>query len=85
MAGDSGKRDSPLVLTNAVPQISRGELIARLHDPSLTIVNVLPRDAWAAQRIPGSISLPLAEIRERAAAVLPYRNADIAVYCASPT
>jgi rhodanese-related sulfurtransferase len=68
-----------------IPQISRGEMIARLHDPSLTIVNVLAREAWKAQRIPGSLSLPVAEIASRAATVLPDKNADIAVYCASPT
>jgi len=60
-------------------------MIARLHDPSLTIVNVLAREAWKAQRIPGSLSLPVAEIASRAAIVLPDKNADIAVYCASPT
>ncbi len=69
----------------SVPQISREELAARLHDPSLTIVNVLPAQAWTAQRIPGSLSLPEAEIATRAAGLLPDRNADIAVYCASPT
>jgi len=69
----------------SVPQISRQELIARLHDPSLTIVNVLAREAWKAQRIPGSVSLPVADIASRAAMVLPDKNADIAVYCASPT
>jgi rhodanese-related sulfurtransferase len=69
----------------SVPQISREELVARLHDPSLTIVNVLPHEAWKAQRIPGSLSLPVAEIAKRAAIVLPNRDADIAVYCASPT
>jgi len=73
------------VTETLVPQISREELVARLHDPSLTIVNVLAREAWRAQRIPGSISLPEAEISEQAARVLPDRDADIAVYCASPT
>lgn len=68
-----------------IPQISRDELVARLHDPKLTIVNVLARAAWAQQRIPGSISLPLADIPSRASIVLPDRDADIAVYCASPT
>lgn len=70
---------------STVPQILREELVARLHDPSLTIVNVLAREAWRSQRIRGSISLPLADIATRAAAVLPDREADIAVYCASPT
>ncbi len=73
------------MVTSAVPQIGRDELIARLRDPSLTIVNVLAREAWKGQRIPGSISLPLAEIPARAPIVLPEKNADIAVYCASPT
>ena len=68
-----------------VPQISRHELVARLRDPSLTIVNVLAHEAWKAQRIPGSLSLPVADIAARAAVVLPDHNADIAVYCASPT
>ena len=68
-----------------VPQISREELVARLGDPGLTIVNVLPTEAWRAKRIPGSLSLPLAELRDRAATVLPDKRADIAVYCASDT
>jgi rhodanese-related sulfurtransferase len=68
-----------------VPQISREELVARLHDPALTIVNVLAREAWRSQRIRGSISLPVADIATRSAAVLPDREAEIAVYCASPT
>ena len=69
----------------SVPQITRDELVARLRDPSLTVVNVLPKEAWKAKRIPGSLSLPLADIPARAAAVLPDPGADIAVYCASPT
>jgi rhodanese-related sulfurtransferase len=69
----------------AVPQISRDELVSRRDDPTLTIVNVLAREAWHQQRIPGSLSLPLAEIPDGAAAVLPDRDADIAIYCASPT
>jgi len=68
-----------------VRQISREELVSRLRDPSLTIVNVLAHEAWRAQRIPRSISLPLSEIGARGHAVLPDRDADIAVYCASPT
>jgi rhodanese-related sulfurtransferase len=68
-----------------VPQISRDEMVARLDDPSLTIVNVLPRESWRTKRIRGSLSLPLAELRDRASAVLPDKEADIAVYCASET
>ena len=70
---------------SAVPQISREELVSRLYDPALTIVNVLPRAAWEEARIPRSLSLPLAELPRRAATVLPEKRADVAVYCASPT
>ena len=68
-----------------VPLISREELVARLYDPTLTIVNVLARAAWADKRIPRSLSLPVADIPNRASDVLPDRRADIVVYCASPT
>jgi rhodanese-related sulfurtransferase len=74
-----------MVATGTVSQISKDELVGRLRDPQLTIVNVLPREAWRAHRIPGSLSLPLADIPDRAAVLLPDRDADIAVYCASPT
>jgi rhodanese-related sulfurtransferase len=68
-----------------VPQITRLELVERLRDPTLTIVNVLAHEAWKQQRIPGSLSLPVGDIPSRAASVLPDRDADVAVYCASPT
>ena len=69
----------------SVPQISREELVARLYDSTLTIVNVLARAAWADGRIPRSLSLPVADIPLRASVVLPDKNDDIAVYCASAT
>ena len=65
--------------------ISRDELRARLKDPSLVIVNVLPREAFLAGHIPGSISLPVAEINERAGSILPGLSQEVAVYCANPT
>jgi rhodanese-related sulfurtransferase len=68
-----------------VPQISRDELVTRLNDPTLTIVNVLAHAAWVEKRIPRSMSLPLADIPRRAIWQLPNKDADIAVYCASPT
>jgi rhodanese-related sulfurtransferase len=68
-----------------VVEISRGELLRRLGDRALAIVNVLPREAFLAGRIPGSISLPLADIPEQARRLFPDRAQELAVYCASPT
>ncbi len=72
-------------LTEPVVEISRGEILRRLGDRSLAIVDVLPREAFLAGRIPGSISLPLAEIPTEARRLLPDRTQELAVYCASPT
>ena len=67
------------------PEVSRDELIRRLGDPSLVIVDVLPRDSYAAGHIPGALNLPLAEMRERAREVLPNPQAEILIYCAKFT
>lgn len=65
--------------------ISRAEILRRLGDKTLTLVNVLQREAFLAARIPGSICLPFAEIPERARRVLPGLSQELAVYCANPT
>ena len=65
----------------AVPEISREELLHRLHDPNLAIVDVLPAAAFAERHIAGAVNLPVAEIRDRARAVLPDPGRAVAVYC----
>ncbi len=71
---------SPVLSLDHV-EISREEIQQRLDDPSLILVDVLPRDAYATGHIPGALSLPLAEIPARAHEVLPDHTAEIAVYC----
>ena len=68
-----------------IREISRDEIRARLRDRSLTLVNVLTREAFKAARIPGSLNLPVAEVESRAGEVLPERSSEIAIYCGSPT
>ncbi len=65
--------------------VAREEIVARLRDPALTLVNVLSEEAFAAGRIPGSVSLPLASIPEEARRVLPDPSREIIVYCGSFT
>lgn len=67
-----------------VDAISRAEILRRLDDPTLTPVDVLPRETFLAGRIPGSIGLPLGEIPERARRALPDPSQELAVYCAGP-
>ena len=62
-------------------EISRDELHRRLHDSSLTIVDVLPSISYAEAHIPGAINLPLEQLHDHAHELLPDLAADIAVYC----
>lgn len=61
--------------------ISRDELLARLRDPSLAIINVLSHEAFAAEHILGSLNLPVAEIVEKARSLLQNTSQEIVVYC----
>ncbi|MGD0075100.1 MAG: rhodanese-like domain-containing protein [Candidatus Binataceae bacterium] len=64
-----------------VPEISRDEIQRRLHDSSLTIVDVLPEASYVDAHIPGALSLPLEQLASRAREILPNPAAEIAVYC----
>jgi rhodanese-related sulfurtransferase len=64
-----------------VPEISRDEIQRRLHDSSLTIVDVLPEASYVDAHIPGALSLPLEQLASRAREILPTPAAEIAVYC----
>jgi rhodanese-related sulfurtransferase len=58
------------------------EDVLRLRrEPAVLLVDVLPREAYLQVHIAGSMSLPLADIKERAAEVLPDRAQEIIVYC----
>ena len=65
--------------------IERDELMRRLRDRSLTIVDVLPEQSWIAGHIPRALNLPLSEIDSRARQILPNLDADLALYCAKFT
>src|SRR5215472_4733137 len=65
--------------------VSRDELLARLDDPSLTIVDVLPSPSFAEAHIPGAVSLPLEDLGARATTVVADRGREIVVYCGSFT
>jgi thioredoxin-dependent peroxiredoxin len=61
------------------------ELSRRIEDGDVSwvLLNVLPRAAFEAGRIPGSLNLPLVELAERAGEVLPARDQETIVYCVS--
>jgi rhodanese-related sulfurtransferase len=65
-------------------QIAREEIVARLNDPSLLLVNVMPKEAFEEGHIPRSLNLPLAEIETKARQVFPEIGRELVIYCGGP-
>jgi rhodanese-related sulfurtransferase len=69
-----------------VNTISRDELKQKLdRKDDFLLVETLPKIAYEHAHLPGAINLPSDKIKELAPKLLPDKNADIVVYCASPT
>jgi len=62
--------------------ITREELVARTDDGSVLVLDVRPREEYAAGHIPGAISVPLAELESRVATLPP--ESEIVAYCRGP-
>src|ERR1700704_5228756 len=65
--------------------VTHNELLQRLQDPWLALVDVLSEESYVEAHIPGAISLPLPEIQESGRKILRDLNREIVVYCAGPT
>lgn len=73
--------DSKLPVLPAEPPVTREEVAARRGRSGFALVDVLSAESFASVHIRGALSLPLAELPDRAAEVLPDRAAEIVVYC----
>jgi rhodanese-related sulfurtransferase len=62
--------------------VSREELLARADDGSVLVLDVRPREEYAAGHIPGALSLPLGELEDRLATLPP--ETEIVAYCRGP-
>jgi rhodanese-related sulfurtransferase/DNA-binding transcriptional ArsR family regulator len=62
--------------------VSRADLVERAQDGKVVILDVRPREEFAAGHIPGALSVPLAEL-DAALGRLPKR-AQIVAYCRGP-
>jgi rhodanese-related sulfurtransferase len=68
-----------------VQSISRDQLKQKIdRKDDFLLVETLPRVAYQHAHLPGAINLPPDQITELAPTLLPERNAEIVVYCASP-
>lgn len=62
--------------------ISREELLERLHEGSVSVLDVRPSDEFALGHVPGAINVPLDELEARLAD-LP-KDQEIVAYCRGP-
>jgi rhodanese-related sulfurtransferase len=66
--------------------ISRDELKQKIdRKDDFLLVETLPATAYHHKHLPGAVNLPPDSIAAIASQLLPDQNADIVVYCASPT
>ena len=62
--------------------LSRQELLERMRDGMVTVLDVRPEDEFALGHLPGARNIPLAALESRLAD-LP-RNREIVAYCRGP-
>ena len=67
---------------DALEAVSREDLVSRLHDGLVTVLDVRSEDEFALGHLPGALNIPLTEL-ERRLAELP-ANREIIAYCRGP-
>jgi rhodanese-related sulfurtransferase len=69
-----------------VKTIARDALKAKIaRNDGFLLVETLPESFYRHTHLPGALNLPPNQVEERAAALLPDKDAEIVVYCGGPT
>jgi rhodanese-related sulfurtransferase/DNA-binding transcriptional ArsR family regulator len=66
----------------ALEAVDNDELVRRVRDGEVTLIDVRPREEYVAGHIPGAISVPLADLPKRLGELRKRR--DIVAYCRGP-
>lgn len=67
---------------DALEAVSRDDLVARVKDGLITILDVRPPEEYAAGHLPGSVNIPLKELKQRLGE-LP-EGTEVVAYCRGP-
>ncbi|MDA8231631.1 MAG: metalloregulator ArsR/SmtB family transcription factor [Magnetospirillum sp.] len=67
---------------DALEAVSRDDLMARMKDGLVTVLDVRPPEEYAAGHLPGSVNIPLRDLKRRLGE-LP-ENAEVVAYCRGP-
>jgi len=66
----------------AMEAVQSNELVRRVRDGEVTVLDVRPSEEYRAGHIPGALSVPLSELKKRLAE-LP-KNREVVAYCRGP-
>ena len=67
---------------DALEPVSRDDLVTRLHDDLVTVLDVRPEDEFVLGHLPGALNIPFAEL-ERRLGELP-KGREVIAYCRGP-
>lgn len=67
---------------DAMEPVSRDDLVSRLHDGMVTVLDVRPEDEFAVGHLPGALNIPLAELERRLGELQADR--EVIAYCRGP-
>jgi ArsR family transcriptional regulator len=67
---------------DALEPVLRDDLMSRLHEGSVTVLDVRPEDEFAVGHLPGALNIPLGEL-ERRLGELP-ADREVIAYCRGP-
>ena len=66
----------------AMEPVGSGELVRRVRNGEVTVIDVRPREEFIAGHIPGAMSVPLGELPRRLRALR--KDRDVVAYCRGP-
>lgn len=67
---------------NRVEGITRDELLSRMEEDGITLLDVRPEEEYALGHLPGAMNIPLEELESRLAELPP--DHEIVAYCRGP-
>ncbi len=67
---------------DSLEPVSRNELLDRMRDGFVTLLDVRPEDEFAAGHLPGALNIPLRRLERRLASLPP--DQEVIAYCRGP-
>lgn len=71
-----------LTVKDSLEPVPRSELLARVREGLVTVLDVRPPEEYAAGHVPGAVNIPLAELEQRLEEL--GKDQEIVAYCRGP-